>query len=83
MMVEVQKMDNALEQFINDPSMPKEVQRFARAMTDPGCNECWVSSKISCNHPECNLKIKEWFDAREALITFGLQLDRTVLSSVR
>lgn len=83
MMVEVQKMDSALGQFINDPGMPEEVQRFARVVADPGCNMCWVSSKIGCNHLECNLKIKEWFDAREALITFGLKLDRTALTSVR
>lgn len=83
MMVEVQKMDDALEQFIHDPDMPAEVQRFAKAMADPGCGKCWVSSKIGCNHPECNVKIKEWFDAREALITYGLQLDRSALAAVR
>lgn len=63
--------------------MPEEILRFAKASSDPGCGHCWLSSKIGGTHPECQAKIKEWFDAREALITFGLKLDRSALAAMR
>jgi len=54
-------------------SMPEEVRRFAKASLDPGCSKCWLSSGPDI-HQECRTKIKEWFDAKEALIAFGLTL---------
>jgi len=63
--------------------MPEEIRRFAKASLDPGCSSCWLSSKIEGTHPECQIKIKEWFDAKEALITFGLRLGRSDLAKMQ
>ncbi|MFA5766946.1 MAG: hypothetical protein WC919_03420 [Candidatus Paceibacterota bacterium] len=83
MMVEVGKMDRTLFSLVESDAMPDEFTRFMAARADPGCSHCWISSKISGTHPECQTKIKEWFDAREALITFGLKLDRSDLAKMR
>jgi hypothetical protein len=50
---------------------------------DPGCSTCWCTSRVDDTHPECKAKIKEWFEAREVLITFGLKLDRSDLAKMR
>ena len=59
--------------------MPEEIVRFAKASLDPGCSHCWVSSRVIKTHLDCQAKIREWFDAREALIAFGLKLGRSAL----
>jgi hypothetical protein len=63
--------------------MPEEICRFAKASLDPGCSHCWLSSRVDNTHPECQVKIKEWFDAKEALITFGLKSGRSDLAKTR
>ncbi len=60
--------------------LPAPLLRYISAVNDSGCRSCWVSSNLSVNHEDCNIKISEYFLAEEHLIDFGLSL--TLPSSV-
>jgi hypothetical protein len=47
--------------------LPNLLVAFFEADEDKGCNDCWASSRIK-EHPECDTKIKRWFDSREKLL---------------
>lgn len=49
---------------------PIPLQKFIEADKDKGCIECWLSSS-GAKHPECKVKIANWFACRKALIFLG------------
>lgn len=59
--------NDASKQFI-------QVHNFIIADADKGCQDCWLSSVRKLNHLYCIYKISRWFEARTALIEFGLSL---------
>jgi len=57
----------------NQEALPSLLLNFFEANNDRGCDSCWLSSGISDNHEDCNIKINRWFDARKKLL-FDCQL---------
>jgi hypothetical protein len=53
------------------PDLPAPLAAFIAADADKGCPQCWVSSDKTRNHPECQVKIRRYFDARAALVEYG------------
>lgn len=51
---------------------PKELLNYLAYHADRGCTKCWLSS--GRQHDECRVKIKRWFEGRDALIAYGLKL---------
>ena len=55
---------------VNGEDYPEELTRHLKSNADKGCMSCWISSFIGRNHPECNEKIREWFDSKEQLLMY-------------
>lgn len=53
---------------------PPALQEYQAAAQDRGCDQCWLSSKVSGQHPECQDKIDRMFAATAALVQYGLSL---------
>jgi len=58
---------------IPDDVLPEPLRKWKKANSDPGCSRCWLSSRKDTWHPDCGKKIKEWFDARDALVKWILE----------
>ena len=67
--------DAALMALVGEDGLSPLVRAFLDASGDAGCPSCWVSSRRSKNHPECNRKIDRFFAARTALIEYGRGLN--------
>lgn len=61
--------DKTREKLFSFPKEEKstEVLEWEAAEADRGCSSCWFSSFRNRQHKDCQVKIKRWFDAREAL----------------
>ena len=53
-----------------DVERPRPLDLFFAAERDKGCLSCWVTSRSRTPHPECQEKIRRWFDCREALLAY-------------
>jgi len=53
---------------IDNINYPEELTRHLKANADQGCFACRCSSFTEDNHPECNDKMKEWFNSKEQLL---------------
>lgn len=55
-----------------DAEIPPELRKWLEVEKNKeegkqGCGSCWFSSRKDKNHPECEQKIQEYFEARDAL----------------
>lgn len=66
-------LDTAWEELNSfpDEEVNEAMKAFRIAESDKGCSGCWFSSMRDNNHPECEMKIKRWFDARKKLAASG------------
>ncbi len=55
---------------VDSSDNPKELNRHLVANTDKACSQCSFSSSTTDIHPECNDKIKEWFNSKEQLLVY-------------
>lgn len=73
-MVTLHAAENNLNSFENKSgTVPAQLAYWWLAQNDAGCSSCWLSSGPK-KHLECELKIKRWFEAREALEKFAATL---------
>jgi hypothetical protein len=72
-MKRVELADQALFTISNWPDLPVEAKKFFQAHEDRGCSSCRYAA-CGAIHPECDTKIKRWFQARDALVEYGLKL---------
>lgn len=70
----IEVADEALFALEGQAELPQPVLDFFAAEADRGCYHCWLSSRHSNQHPECQAKINRWFATRDALIVYGEQL---------
>lgn len=69
------KADEALFALVGNPSLPQQAKDYLAAENDSACSSCRLSSKRVVDHPECEAKMKRWWETRTALIAYGLTLD--------
>jgi len=71
-MQELEKATLRLLSLEGQSDLPLPLLVFFEANNDKGCDSCWLSSRKGKNHPDCNIKIDQWFDARDKLTAYGL-----------
>jgi hypothetical protein len=63
--------EHAVQELAGRPDLPGPLAAFIAADADRGCPQCWVSSDKTRDHPECQVEIRRYFDARAALVAYG------------
>lgn len=70
-MKEIASREDDLMRIADRPDLPLPLTRYIRAKDDMGCSSCWLAAS-GPKHDECEVKITEYFAAKDNLVTFGL-----------